>query len=112
MADERLLLPMSHDGEAMSPSRYRLLSGAARETMPTPGAQMSGFAVKSTAVGPDELKLATVSSSVSGVPFVLNAHAVRTHGATPGEVIPPHCNSPSAFFPKLPAAATTVMPLS
>src|SRR6185436_18328527 len=77
--------------------------------MPTPAAQISGLAEKSTAVGPDELKLATTSSEVSRVPIVLNAHVVRTHGAVPGAVMPPHCNWPWEFLPRLPAAATTVM---
>src|SRR5437868_1271425 len=80
--------------------------------MPTPGAQISGFAPKSIAEGPEELKSATSSSEGSSVPIVLNAQTVKTQGATPGAVTPPHCGCPAAFLPKLPAAATTVIPLS
>ena len=52
------------------------------------------------------------SSPRSLVPIVLEAPTVRTHGALPGAAMPPHCRLPSAFFPALPAAATTTMPLS
>ena len=40
-----------------------MLPGPAIETTPTPGAHRSGLAAKSTAVGPDELNGATVSSA-------------------------------------------------
>jgi len=46
------------------------------------------------------------------VPIVLDAPTVSTQGALPGAVMPPYCSLPSAFLPRLPAAATTVMPLS
>ncbi len=46
------------------------------------------------------------------VPIVLEAPTVSTHGALPGAVMPPYCSLPAAFLPMLPAAATTVMPLS
>ena len=62
--------------------------------MPTPGAQTSGFAVKSIAVGP---RRAEARNRVVGgveVPFVLNAQTVITQGALPGEVMPPHCSLP------------------
>ena len=52
----------------------------------------------------------TVVGSGASVPSVLNAQTVSTHGATPGAVMPPNCGSPAEFLPKLPAAATTVMP--
>jgi hypothetical protein len=63
-------------------------------------------------VGPDELKAAIVSSVRVNVPIVLEAPTVRTHGALPGAAIPPYCRWPRLFDPKLPAAATTVMPRS
>ena len=80
--------------------------------MPCPGATRSGFESKSTKVGPDELKLAIVSSARVSVPLVLEAPTVSTQGALPGAVIAPYCSSPAAFFPMLPAAVTTVMPWS
>ena len=56
---------MSHDGVGSRPDWNSVLPALAVETMPTPGAQTSGLAVKSTAVGPEELKSATVSSATS-----------------------------------------------
>ena len=67
-------------------------AGTASETVPTPGATRSGFASKSTAVGPDELKSAISSSLRVSVPIVLEAPTVSTHGALPGAVMPPYCN--------------------
>src|SRR5262245_52519670 len=91
---------------------YRKLPGADSDTVPTPGATRSGFAAKSIAVGPFELKSAIVSSPRVSVPLVLDAPTVRTHGALPGAVIAPYCSWSFWFFPRLPAAVTTVMPLS
>src|SRR5438552_396361 len=82
------------------------------ETVPAPGATRSGFAAKSIAVGPDELKFAIWSSPRSVVPIVLDAPTVSTQGALAGAVMAPYCSCPAAFLPMLPAAATTVMPLS
>src|SRR5580704_17470096 len=90
----------------------RVLPGAASDTVPTPGATRSGLAPKSMYVGPDELKAAIVSSARVSVPIVLEAPTVRTQGALPGAVIAPYCSWLRVFSPKLPAAATTVMPLS
>ena len=64
------------------------------------------------AVGPRELKPAMVSSLRLVVPSVLDAPTVRTHGALPGDVMPPYWLSAVAFRPRLPAAATTTMPAS
>src|SRR5437762_1095842 len=77
-----------------------------------PEATRSGMAQNSMCVGPDELKGAIGSSSRVSVPMVLDAPTVSTHGALPGAVMPPHCNWPALFFPWLPAATTTVMPVS
>src|SRR5919108_4675539 len=63
-------------------------------------------------VGPRELNGAITSSPRTGVPFVLDAPTVMTHGALPGALIPPYCGWPSAFRPRLPAAATTTTPAS
>src|SRR5450631_3241984 len=52
---------ISHDGVVISPAWNSVLPGAAVETTPTPGAHRSGFAEKSTAVGPAELNGATAS---------------------------------------------------
>ena len=89
-----------------------MLPAIANDTVPVPGATRSGLAPKSMCVGPDELKAAIWSSARVSVPMVLDAPTVSTHGALPGAVMPPHCNWPALFFPWLPAAATTVMPLS
>ena len=89
-----------------------MLPGAASETVPVPGATRSGFESKSMKVGPDELKPAIVSSLRVSVPLVLDAPTVSTHGALAGAVMAPYCSWPWAFLPMLPAAATTVMPLS
>ena len=62
--------------------------------------------------GPRELYGAYTSSSRDTVPSVLDAPTVRTQGALPGAVMPPYCGLPFAFFPRLPAAATTTMPAS
>ena len=78
--------------------------------MPTPGATRSGFAAQSRYVGPRELNVAIVSSPRLGVPFVLEAPTVSTHGALPGALMPPYCGWPAAFLPQLPAAATTTTP--
>ena len=37
---------------------------------------------------------------------------MRTHGALPGDVMPPDCGWPFSSRPRLPAAATTTMPAS
>ena len=58
--------------------------GSDIDTVPTPGATRSGFAAQSMYVGPRELKPPIVSSARFGVPFVLDAPTVRTHGALPG----------------------------
>ena len=75
-------------------------------------ALLTGFESKSMKVGPDELKLAIVSSYRVSVPLVLEAPTVSTQGALPGAVIAPYCSCPCAFLPMLPAAVTTVMPWS
>ena len=62
-------------------------------------------------VGPRELKLAIVSSARVERALVLDAPTVSTHGALPGAVMPPYCCWPCAFLPRLPAAATTTMPV-
>ena len=69
-----------------------MLPGAASDTVPVPGATRSGFAPKSTAVGPEELNAAIVSSVRVIVPIVLEAPTVSTHGALPGAVMPPLCS--------------------
>src|SRR5918911_1824041 len=61
----------------------RVLPAASIETIPVPGATRSGFAAQSRYVGPRELKLATTSSPRCGVPWVLVAPTVSTHGALP-----------------------------
>src|SRR5262249_31338859 len=63
-------------------------------------------------VGPDELYAAIWSSLRVSVPIVLDAPTVNTHGALPGAEMPPYCSWPRVFFPKLPAAVTTMMPWS
>ena len=73
---------------------------------------MSGLAVKLIQVGPRELNPATWSSPRASVPAWVAAPTVSTHGALPGDVMPPNCVSPAAFWPRLPAAATTTMPAS
>src|SRR4026209_2302884 len=80
--------------------------------MPTPGATRSGFAPKSIHVGPAELNFAMVSLLRLLVASSLDAPTVSTHGALPGDVMPPVCFCPSLFCPRLPADATTTMPLS
>jgi hypothetical protein len=57
--------------------------------IPVPGATRSGFARKSTAVGPRELYPAITSSYRTTVPWLLDAPTVSTHGALPGAVMPP-----------------------
>ena len=52
---------------------------------------MSGFARRSIAVGPRDVNDAIVSSPRSTVPMWLDAPTVSTHGALPGEVMPPYC---------------------
>ena len=42
----------------------------------------------------------------------VDAPTVSTHGALPGDVMPPYCGCPFAFRPKLPAAVTTTIPAS
>src|SRR5215212_10000801 len=93
-------------------AKYNELPAAASDTVPVPGATRSGFAAKSIHVGPAELYGAISSSARVSVPTVDDAPIVRTHGELPGAVMPPNCSLPSAFCPRLPAAATTVMPLS
>ena len=61
---------------------------------------------------PRELKLACVSSCRFGVPLVLDAPTVITHGALPGAAMPPQIGVPSRCLPQLPAAATTTTPAS
>ena len=58
--------------------------------MPTPGAMRSGLAEKSIHVGPRELNSATMSSPRDTVPWWLEAPTVSTHGALPGDVMPPY----------------------
>ena len=69
-----------------------MLPGAESEIVPVPGATRSGFAMKSIAVGPRELKSPSVSSPRVSVPFVLDAPTVSTHGAFAGAVMPPNCS--------------------
>ena len=69
---------------------YIELAGLLSDSVPTPGATTSGFAARSTAVGPRELNAAIVSSPRSIVPIVLEAPTVSTHGALPGAVIAPY----------------------
>src|SRR5688500_12315026 len=78
--------------------------------MPTPRASRSGVAARSIDVGPRELTAASATPLRPALPLWLLAPTVRTHGAWPGEVIPPNCVSPSALRPRLPAEATTTMP--
>src|SRR5439155_17758446 len=59
------------------------------ETVPTPDASRSGFAARSTRVGPRELKRAIASSLRVSVPCVLDAPTVSTHGAFAGDEIAP-----------------------
>src|SRR5947209_8238889 len=54
-----------------------------------PGAVISGLIRCSTAVGPRELYVATVSSERSSVPQVVMAPTVITAGSLPGLVMPP-----------------------
>jgi hypothetical protein len=68
----------------------KVLPASAVDSMPTPGARRSGFATRSIALGPIELKGATESSDLSMVPLWLEAPTVSTHGAFPGAVIPPY----------------------
>ena len=81
--------------------------------MPTPCASRSGLAAKSIQVGPRELNGRAVSSLRGVVPSWLAAPTVSTHGAFPGQVMPPNCaRAGRRFRPRLPAAATTTMPAS
>ena len=80
--------------------------------MPVPGATMSGLASKSMAEGPRELNGAIDVVRRRPCLRVLDAPTVSTQGALPGAVMPPYCGWPSAFLPRLPAAATTTMPAS
>ena len=89
-----------------------VLPASASDSMPTPGATRSGLAWKSIAVGPRELKAATVSSARSTVPLWLDAPTVITQGALPGAPMPPYCGLPSGPLPRLPAAETTTRPAS
>src|SRR5918994_5385445 len=89
---------------------YNVLSRTLSDSIPTPGATRSGFALFPPAPGPRELNVATVSSERSDVPMWLDAPTVRTHGALPGAVTPPYCIRPSALRPRLPAAAVTTIP--
>src|SRR6266850_2351452 len=92
---------------------YIQLPGTASETIPVPVATTSGFARKSTAVGPRELYPAILSSIRVIVPSWLYAPTVSTQGALPGAVMPPYCALPVVgFFPMFPAAVTTTMPAS
>src|SRR5215212_1374852 len=93
-------------------AKYRELPAAASDMVPVPGATRSGLAAKSIHVGPAELYGAIWSSARVTVPSVEDAPTVRTHGEFPGAVMPPSCGLPSASCPRLPAAATTVIPLS
>ena len=86
--------------------------GSAVDSMPTPGATRSGLAFSSIGAGPRELNAATMSSRRSTVPRSLEAPTVSTHGALPGEAMPPSCGCPAPSRPRLPAAATTTMPAS
>ncbi len=89
-----------------------VLPASVSDSMPTPGATMSGFAWKSSAVGPRELKPATVSSERSTVPLWLEAPTVITQGALPGAPTAPYCGLPSGPVPRLPAAEMTTRPAS
>src|SRR4051812_17541681 len=70
------------------------LDESASDSMPTPGATISGFAERSMNPGPRELNAATVSSLRVIVPLWLEAPTVSTQGALPGAVIPPYCVTP------------------
>src|SRR6185436_20051669 len=114
-----LKLRYGSEAVAIAPARRNsdfvesiVLPAAAIETVPVPGAMRSGFAVQSRYVGPRELNGATASSVRSGVPLVVDAPTVITHGALAGALMPPYCGSPALFFPKFPEAATTTTPAS
>ena len=81
--------------------------------VPTPGATRSGFAAQSRYVGPRELKVAIDVVARSGVPFVLDAPTVSTHGALPGARDAAVLRlARRRSCPALPAAATTTTPAS
>jgi hypothetical protein len=61
-------------------------------------------------VGPRELKKLTTVFERKVEPRVLAEPTVITAGSSPGDPIEPYCSWPEALRPKLPAAATTVMP--
>ncbi len=77
------------------PSRYgdlltwNALAGSRSDSMPAPGATMSGFAALSTAAGPRELNVAIVSSPRATLPKCDDAPIVSTQGPFPGAVTPP-----------------------
>ena len=92
------------------------------DSMPTPPARRSGFALNSGNAGPRELNEARRSSSRTNEPFELFAPTVNTHGKVPGSVMPPHTSHSfvdvsrfgcatfaQSTWPTLPAAATTKM---
>src|SRR5262249_59513522 len=89
-----------------------VLNGSVVDSMPTPGAIRSGLAAKSIHDGPRALKMPIVSSERAAVPAWLAAPTVSTHGALPGDVMPPYCAAPLVWRPRLPAAATTTMAAS
>src|SRR5439155_14439 len=102
-------VPLSRYGDIET---YIELAGVTSDSMPTPGATRSGFARRSTAVGPRELNAAMVSSLRSIVPMWLDAPTVSTQGAFPGAVMPPYWVDPCRPRPALPADATTTIPRS
>src|SRR5690349_7533059 len=99
-------------GRAPAFVRYSVVVGSVSDSMSTPGATTSGFAVKSIALGPRELNAATASSARAAVPISLDAPTVSTQGAFPGAPTPPYSALPAGLRPRLPAAETTTMPAS
>src|SRR5687767_10636943 len=91
---------------------HSVLPASAIDSIPTPGATRSGLAWKSIALGPRELKGATMSSDRSAVPLWLDAPTVMTQGALPGAPTPPYWSAPLGPLPRLPAAETTTIPAS
>ena len=71
-----------------------VLPTSASDSVPTPGATRSGFWTRSIRLGPSELNAATESSRRSAVPLWLAAPTVSTHGAFPGDVMPPNWGCP------------------
>src|SRR5215213_9239237 len=76
------------------------------ETMWAPGATTSGLA-KPSCVRPRLDQLASASSPICFVPLSSTAPTVITYGSLPGAYL-----TASESLPRLPAAATTTMPLN